>query len=51
MRRSRAETPTLLWLALLGAVLAIAALAFLVLRRRDQRAAGASRIQEPASKR
>jgi len=37
-------------LALLGAVLAIAALAFLVLRLRDQRVAGASRIQEPASK-
>jgi len=35
----------------LGVVLAIAALAFLALRLRDQRAAGASRIQEPASKR
>jgi predicted MFS family arabinose efflux permease len=38
-------------LAVLGVVLAIAALAFLALRLRDQRAAGASRIQEPASKR
>ena len=38
-------------LALLGVLLALAALAFLFLRLRAQRAAGPPAIQDPASKR